>query len=158
MKIDTTQNQKLEFNVNVEGANLSELVPRLILKSPTISFLVEGVVSGESFVFKTPILEKLSPSIKEFSGLVEVLVRDRLVKVWEGTFEVDRPPVIKVTESKVHLVDNDKPVKITPVMEKTTIKTISLKSPIKQKIVSKLIVSENKNVMVRLDDLLSERD
>jgi len=129
MKLDTTCSQKLEFNVEVEGVGVSDLKPRLLLKDTDLSFLVEGVAEGSKIVFQTPILSKKSTA-NILEGKVEVVVKDRLLTVWEGKFEIDCAPVVKVTEAKIEGITKDTVVKISPVEITTPKQTVSIKQKV----------------------------
>jgi hypothetical protein len=100
MKLDNKRQQKLEFNIEVEGADQNELSPRLVLKDGDLSFLIEGKVENSKFIFLTPPLEKRSTSAV-LEARVEVVVREKLLSVWEGRFEIDRTPVVRVSEAIV---------------------------------------------------------
>jgi len=138
MKLDTTCPQKLEFNVEVEGAGVSDLKPRLLLKDSDLSFLVEGLAEGSKIVFETPILSKRS-SAQTLQAKIEVVVKDRLLSVWDGQFEIDQTPVVKVTEAKVGGIVSSGAtvVKVSPVeisTPKTVVKPVELKPVVEKKV------------------------
>ena len=100
MKLDPTSSQKLEFLIEVEGATPSELSSRLLLEDVDLTLLIPGHVDGKKLLFEIPILtNRLKTS--SVKARVEVVVKERLLQVWEGLLDVEEAVVVKVTPVQV---------------------------------------------------------
>lgn len=168
MKIEINKEQLLEFFIEISGAQIKDLQPRLIFKDKNMSLCFEGKISDKQLEegkdlskflevndnekkceFKIPRLDGI---IKQnlIEAEIEIIYNDKYLKPWKSQIEIDRPIVTKVRESKSSSTDSIK-------ISSPTIRTIEHKKIVE---VGSKITINNKGIreLVLVKKILKEND
>lgn len=100
MKINPLENNKIEFDINVEGTNaIDNIATRLILHNKNYDLCFNGKIKNNLCEFNIPILDKIVVENK-ITAKVEIIYENKYFNPWSGIIEIDKPLVFKVNESK----------------------------------------------------------
>jgi len=98
MKLDITEKQNIEFDLQFSGADSDELKPRLVLHENNYSLVFEGKLSKGKCNFSLPILSKVIQS-KKMLAEIEVIVENKIYKPWSSDIDIESPINFNIKES-----------------------------------------------------------
>lgn len=132
MKIDVSEKQILEFDVEIEGADSKSIKPRLILHDKNYSLCFEGTLKNKKCIFNIPKLQNVI-QYESVQSDIEVIFNNKFYKPWTNVIDIEKPVIFNVKESK------------EPTVKKEEFEPIKFKNPsnIKQK--PKSIFKQNAN-------------
>jgi hypothetical protein len=117
--IDISEKQKIQFVVEIEGTDISNLKPRLVLHEGSMLVAFKGKtehISGNSvnLIFDIPPLNGIIKS-ESVDADVEMFIENRFYIPYSTTFSIEKPVSITVTESIKHEPKHDNGMKIKSV-------------------------------------------
>lgn len=119
MKLNLNSKQILEFFIKVDGTDIHNAKPRLILNTGNISYCFFGKIQSptltendsnfskfmnssdeKAVVFEIPPLKEAIKS-NTIDANIEVILEDKYyINAWSDTIEIEKPVSVKITESK----------------------------------------------------------
>lgn len=113
IKLDISEKQLLEFDIEIEGADTQTLKPRLIMHDKNYSLCFEGVLKNKKCIFKIPKLNNIIMN-ETVSSDIEVVYNNKFYKPWTSTIDIERPVLFNVKESSEPKIkkDTDAPFKV----------------------------------------------
>lgn len=104
MKIDISQEQKIEFLIEVDGTSLEEVDSRLVLEENGFSIGINGSTDSKDgksrLIFKIPELKGVIKA-ESVNARIEMFVEDRFYIPYETNIEIERPVTFMVNEGMV---------------------------------------------------------
>lgn len=104
MKLEVTKDKNLRFQVQIDGANASEVTPRLVLKENGYAIAIDGTFEQKDNLiecsFHVPKLDKFITQ-KNINAQIEVIYEDQYAVVWNDTIEIHRPLKVTMQESTI---------------------------------------------------------
>ena len=102
MKINVNEKQSIEFLIEIEGANIDEITPRLVIADSDYSIAIDGNMRNDTEGQKCEfVIPKLSHLVKKESAQarIEIFFKDKYLIPWSDEIELDRPIDVKLKES-----------------------------------------------------------
>jgi len=112
------KNDKLKFKINIEGIDINNIEPRLIITNENKNYLFYGKVNDSICTFDLP---ELSNYNKGDTGKIkfEIVSEDLYFPVWSDDFEIKTRASVKIEELYQEIQQPSKPkVAVNAILEK----------------------------------------
>ena len=112
------KNDKLKFKINIEGIDINNIEPRLIITNENKNYLFFGKVNDSICTFDLP---ELSNYNKGDTGKIkfEIVSEDLYFPVWSDDFEIKTRASVKIEELYQEIQQPSKPkVAVNAILEK----------------------------------------
>jgi hypothetical protein len=98
MKLDISEKQLVEFDIEIEGADSKEIKPRLMLHDKNYTLCFEGVLKNKKCIFNIPKLYNIVKN-ESVASDIEVIYNGKFYKPWSATIDIEKPVVFNVKEN-----------------------------------------------------------
>ena len=146
------KNDKLKFKINIEGIDINNIEPRLIITNENKNYLFFGKVNDSICTFDVP---ELSNYTKGDTGKIkfEIVSEDLYFPVWTDDFEIKTKASVKIEELYQEIQQPSKPkVTVNNILEKE-------KPVVEKPVVEKPIIEKEKPITMDNDiDAILERE